>query len=255
MRTVRRIVFIAIGGALAFVLSYAHPSTVTSATSKYPDETVCGRVPPGTEVFGFFGAEALKAFVSNAAKANLPRTVTGRSIGIDGQIWSKGDNFLEFHDSPSIDFSAALRNPQVSVMDGSAPKWKIAFDADVSGTARLKRMLAHVGAHNSIALKKDNVSIEAQLSLQPVEQAWVSVVLSVVNPPYIPVTATSRIWGIDVGYPFRLPVPAGPFSAQLNTTTKFSLLGVELQLSPLRASIGIGNTYCVFGRFAVSGRQ
>lgn len=188
----------------------------------------------------------LKPLVDGVVKPNLPYTVSGRSIAIDGQIWRSGDNFLEFHDNPSVTLSATVEKIELRTNTGTQPHWTMVLQVDVSGTARLKKMIAHIGSHNSVSLKKDDVTIEARLTLLPVDGAWLRATMDVLSPPYVPVTAETSIWGIDIGHPFRIPVPVGQVAdLTAKTIVDFDFLGEQFQVSPRRAWLDGQEAYCV----------
>jgi hypothetical protein len=250
----RLLAFIVIGGAIALMLSHARPTLSVAPAELAIDETSCGQKRSQSEVSVLIGAQFLKTALSRVARANIPYTVTGRSVRIEGQIWASGDNYLEFHNNPSVDFTASLKKLELEQLK-DAPTWKILLVADVIGNARLKKMLARVGSHNTVQLKKLDVPVEALIAMQAGEKAWLLATLTIVSPDYVPVTAESAIWGIDIGVPFRVPLPSKQTVAQIrfDATSEFSLLNIPFRLSPERTAIGGNGSYCAFGRLEALG--
>lgn len=249
MSYLRLLAFVVIGAPIALMLSHAHPTPDVASTELGLDETSCDQKPSQSEISMLIGSQFLKTAVSRVTRANIPYIVTGRSIRIDGQIWASGDNYLEFHDNPSVDFTANLKKLELEQVKDT-PAWNVLLVADVVGNARLKKSLGRVGSHNTIQLKKLDVPIKALIAMQAGERAWLLATMTILSPDYVSVTAETAIWGIDIGVPFRIPVPSKQPVVQVrfDTAPEFSLLDMTFRLAPERTAVGRNGAYCAFGR-------
>jgi hypothetical protein len=250
MRSLKRIIFVIMGGTLAVVLADAHPQSAQVLDKSLIRQSACDQQEARPNVLISVGAKVLTGVTSRVVNANIPYTINSKSVGIDGQIWVSGNNYLEFHDSPSVTAAATLKHFSLAQRtEANALVWRTMLVADVAGNAHLKRMLARTGAHNTVALQKRDVGVDIDIALLPAPKSWFSTSVTVISPESIPVTAETSIWGIGIGAPFSVPVPAGQVVARFSHAAPYKLegVGVKATLEPERASIGKQNTYCVTG--------
>src|SRR4051794_21693765 len=162
MRLSKTVAVASVLGVLAFLVSHAHPEPVRADTGNQA-EVGCPTYSPGQKTFL---ARLHKNFIGNSAtqvvRSNLPYKASGKSVSIDGQIWASGNNYLEFYDNPSLHFTATVPAMQLTPVAGPATRWSaVISDVSVSGAVHLKRMLARVGAHNTVSFTKDQLRLDA----------------------------------------------------------------------------------------------
>lgn len=252
MRLLNTAVLVVVVGAVSYLVAHAHPER-PEPPQKSTLADQCAQFNPGAQqVLVVLDKDILQQAMQVVLKSNLPAKLSGKSVGIDGQIWASGDNFLEFHDNPSITFSAVVKSFELSeIVNGPPPlllKWKGRLAADVEGAVRLKKMLARIGSHNTITFQKDPV-VDFAVNLYSVEKTWMSFTLDVIEPASISVTAKAQLWGIGIGQPIAIPVPVGTvFNASFADPVKFPVLGTEFELVPVSSELGKQGSYCVVAR-------
>lgn len=250
MRLFRTTVLVGLLGAAAYFAAHARPDETETENGRLSSVVdICPSFKPEAPQFlAVADLEKLQEVLLGLIRANIPLDVTGRSVSIDGQIWASGNNFLEFHDNPSITLRVQVTNFHLGSHEEGPIRWLGSLTTNVQGAVHLKKMLARIGSHNTVAVRKDEVSISFAISLFSVPGKWASGKVDLLSPTEVPVTINASLWGIGIGHPIAVPVPVGPvLDFAFDTEGVIDVSGTRFELRPVRSDAGKEHSFCVVG--------
>ncbi|GLS35726.1 hypothetical protein GCM10010869_13150 [Mesorhizobium tianshanense] len=250
MRLFRTTVLMGLLGAAAYFAAHARPDEADAGKGRLSSAVeVCPSFTPKAPQFlAVADLEKSQEVLLALIRANIPLAVAGRSVAIDGQIWASGNNFLEFHDRPSITLGVQITDFQLGPHEEGPIRWTGSFTTNVQGAVHLKKMLARIGSHNTVAVRKDGVSVAFAINLFSVANKWASGKVDLLSPTEVPVTINASLWGIGIGHPIAVPVPVGPvLEFAFDTQSAIDFSGTRFELRPVRSDAGKEHSFCVIG--------
>ncbi|MBZ0216156.1 MAG: hypothetical protein K8F25_06370 [Fimbriimonadaceae bacterium] len=224
---------------VAYVLGFAAPPTAAPGNVELG---ICPANQP-SDVSLAIPAEELTDLIRTVLSDNIPMSVTARSVKIDGQIWSSGNQFLEFHDNPSVNVIGRLESVELQKIE-TGLTWNARLRSNLSGAIHLKKMIANVGSHNTVTFRKDPV-LDFRVEFLPTDSAAAHVTVLLVDPSSISVTAEAKIWEIGIGHPISIDLPVNEKLVDFSLVNPLEFAGVKF--TPKSATVVDNNFYCITG--------